>query len=149
MQFCSSGAPKIVFFSGALIGIEYFFGLLSKHVFLKFVPLLQRKAAEDAARSAVHESSDTVRSRKAQCQAVPDNPETGGTVTRRGRGGAGEKIGNRAPKRIQSQLTAAATTTCHHHHDYHARDSKKHNYWVEHVRVASCCCFCSSVLLLS
>ena len=39
--------------------------------------LLQQAAAEDAARTAVHESSDTVRSRKAPCQAPPDNRETG------------------------------------------------------------------------
>ena len=39
-------------------------------------------AAEDASRAAVHvESSDTMRSRKAQCQAPPGNPETGDTIT--------------------------------------------------------------------
>ena len=41
--------------------------------------LLQQAAAQDAARTAVHESSGAVRSRKAQCQVLPDNPETGGT----------------------------------------------------------------------
>ena len=39
--------------------------------------LLQQAAAQDAARTAVHESSGAVRSRKGQCQALPDNPETG------------------------------------------------------------------------
>ena len=41
--------------------------------------MLQQAAAEDAVRAAVLESSDTVRSRKAQCHAPPDNPETGDT----------------------------------------------------------------------
>ena len=37
-------------------------------------------AAEDASGAAVHvESCDTMRSRKAHCQAPPDNPETGDT----------------------------------------------------------------------
>ena len=40
---------------------------------------LLQAAAEDAARAAVHESSDTVRSRKARCQTPPDNPETENT----------------------------------------------------------------------
>ena len=40
--------------------------------------LLEAAAAEDASRAAVLvESCDTMRSRKAQCQAPPDNPETG------------------------------------------------------------------------
>ena len=41
--------------------------------------LLQEAAsAEYASRAAVHvDSSVTMRSRKAQCQAPPDNPETG------------------------------------------------------------------------
>ena len=43
--------------------------------------------------SAVHvESSDTMRSRRAQCEAPPDNRETGGTYHSRGRSCAGEKI---------------------------------------------------------
>ena len=44
--------------------------------------------------STVHvESSDTMRSRKAQCQAPPDNPETGDTYhSRESRSCAGEKI---------------------------------------------------------
>ena len=54
--------------------------------------LLQQAAAEDSTRSAVHESSDAVRSRKAQCEAPPDNRETGGTYHSRGRSCAGEKI---------------------------------------------------------
>ena len=44
--------------------------------------------------SAVHvESSDTMRSRRAQCEAPPDNPETGDTYhSRENRSCAGEKI---------------------------------------------------------
>ena len=44
--------------------------------------------------STVHvESSDTMRSRKAPCQAPPDNPETGDTYhSRESRSCAGEKI---------------------------------------------------------
>ena len=46
--------------------------------------LLQQRAAGDAARVAVNESSDTVRSRNTQCQAPPNNPETEYTYHSRG-----------------------------------------------------------------
>ena len=50
-------------------------------------------AAKDASRAAVHvESSDVMRSRKAQCQAPPDNPETGDTYHSREKSCAGGKI---------------------------------------------------------
>ena len=63
-------------------------------------------------------------------------PET--HITRR-RSCAGEKLKNRAPKRIQAQRlsSSGAATTTRHHRDYHpyVRQSKEHNYWVELVRV--------------
>ena len=108
---------------------------------------MQRKAAEDAARSAVRESSDTVRSRRAQCQAVPDNPETGGTVTRRGRGCTGEKTGNRAPKRIQPQLLqppppATTTTTTTHATARNIIIGWNMYEWLAVVASAAACCSC-------
>ena len=77
--------------------------------------LQEEAAAEDASRAAVHvESCDTMCSRKAQCQAPPDNPETGDMyerITSRERGCAGEKIENRAPRKRNPSGTA--TTTRH------------------------------------
>ena len=75
-------------FSGVLISTKSLFVSAPLHVILKVTPhtahrgslLKEAGAAEDASRAAVHvESSDTMRSRKAQCQAPPDNPETGDT----------------------------------------------------------------------
>ena len=83
-----------------------------------------------------------MRSRKAQCQAPPDNPETGERVSQwRKKLRWRENI---APKRLQA---AQQQCTTHHYDDY---DSKQHNYWVELVRVcrldivvaaAACCSF--------
>ena len=40
----------------------------------------KKQQQEDTPRAAVHvESSDTMRSQKAECQPLPDNPETGDT----------------------------------------------------------------------
>ena len=103
--------------------------------------LLQEAAAEDASRAAVHvESSDTVRSRKAQCQAPPDNPETGDTITV-------EEEAALARKNSTKTYTSGTDTT-HHDDDYHPHDSKQRNYWVELVRVcrlavAAAAAFCS------
>ena len=78
-------------FSGVLIGAKSHFFSVPLHVILKVMPytahggslLKEAGAAEDASRAAVHvKSSDTMRSRKAQCQAPPDNPETGDTYIR-------------------------------------------------------------------
>ena len=56
----------------------------------------KQQQTEDASRAAVHvESCDTMRSRKAQCQAPPDKPETGDTDeyhSRERRSCAGQKI---------------------------------------------------------
>ena len=56
-------------------------------------PLLQK--ASDAARAAVHEPSDTLCSQKAQCEAAPDNPESGDITQYRGRRCAGHAFGGR------------------------------------------------------
>ena len=142
------------FFSGALIGPNslFCFTLIACNFEncaahrRSLLLLLQQAAAQDAARTTVHESSGAVRSRKAQCQAPSDNPETGDTyhTSSRERSCAGEKIGNnRAPKkRIQVAHTS-------HHHPSHV-SKQQHNYWVELVRVcrlavvaaaAACCSY--------
>ena len=77
-------------FSGVVMGTQLLFCFAPLHIVFNFLPqtahrrsLLQEAAtaaAEDASRAAVHvDSCDTMRSRKAQCQAPPDNPETGDT----------------------------------------------------------------------
>ena len=91
------------------------FASLSLHVILKFVPhtaasrccnTQQHKTPR--AQQAIHESSGAVRSRKAQCQPLPDNPETGDiyhtSSSREEAALCGEKIENRAApkKRIQA-----------------------------------------------
>ena len=70
------------FFSGALIGPNslFCFALVACNV-ENFAAhrrslLLQQAAAQDAARTAAHKFSGGVRSPKAQCAALPDNPET-------------------------------------------------------------------------
>ena len=90
-----------------LIGTKTLFCFRSMlHVILKVMPhTAHRRSLLSAARSSnsrrhlacsstVHvESSDTMCSRKAQCQAPPDNPETGDTYhSRESRSCAGEKI---------------------------------------------------------
>ena len=73
--------------------------------------VLQEAAAEDASRSAVHvESSDTMRSRNAQCQAPPDNPETEDTYdyhSRERRSCAGQKIEHQNVHRRRSGSSAS------------------------------------------
>ena len=77
-KFRSSGARQKWLFSGALIVAQTrYFASLSLQVIWKFVPHTAAAAAQVAARTAVHESFGAVRSRKGQCQALPDNPETG------------------------------------------------------------------------
>ena len=70
--------------------------------------VLQEAAAEDASRSAVHvESSDTMRSRNAQCQAPPDNPETGDAYhSRESRSYAGQKIEHQNEYKRHSGVSA-------------------------------------------
>ena len=65
------------------------------------------------------ESSDTMRSRKAQCQAPPDNPETGDTYHSRERTScAGEKIehqnGYKSGTAATVQCTSSLLITCAH-----------------------------------
>ena len=65
------------FFSGALIGLIRYLASLSLHVILKFCAahrrslLLQQAAAQDAARTAAHESSGAVRSRNCLLYTSP------------------------------------------------------------------------------
>ena len=82
-QFRSSGARKIVIFWCSdwprivilFQSIACNFEIYSAH---RRSLLQEVAAAEDASRAAVHvEPSDTMRSRKAPCQAPPDNTETG------------------------------------------------------------------------
>ena len=65
--------------------------------------LLKPAAAQYATRTAVHESSDAVRSRKAQYQAPSENPQTGDTKYKtsssRERSYAGGEIENRSPRK--------------------------------------------------
>ena len=94
-------------FFRVLIGTKSFFCFRSiLHVILKVMPhAVHRRSVLSAARSSsirkhlarsstVHvESSDTMRSRKAQYQAPSDNPETGDTYhSRESRSCAGGKI---------------------------------------------------------
>ena len=83
-------------FCGILIGSKSLFCFVHSHQMITCKlgfevydaprrSLLNQAAAEDAARAAVHESSDTVHSQKAQFQAPPDNPATGGTYHSRER----------------------------------------------------------------
>ena len=99
-------------------------------------PSLLQHAA-DAARAAVPDSYDIVRSQKAQREAPPDNPETRYTYnSSTGRGGAGNLGGaaasekNGAPKHIQEALPPPLRST---------RQCKQH----EHI--ASWCCCCSMI----
>ena len=93
-------------FFRVLIGTKSLFCFRSiLHVSLKVMPhTAHRSSLLSAARSSIRrrlarsstvhvESSDTMRSRKAQCQAPPDNPETGDTYhSRERRSCAGEKL---------------------------------------------------------
>ena len=72
-------------------------------------PLQEAAAAEDASRAAVQVLSyDAMRSRKAQCQAPPDNPETGDTYhsSRERRSCAGEKIEHQNVYKLHSSSSA-------------------------------------------
>ena len=79
-NFAVVGHQKSLF-SGALIGPNSFFCFTLIACIFELCAahrrslLLQQAAAQDAARTAVHESSGAVCSRKAQCQALPENPE--------------------------------------------------------------------------
>ena len=70
--------------------------------------------------SAVHvKSSDTMRPRKAQCQAPPDNPETGDTYhSRESRSCAGEQIehqnGYKSGTAAAVQCTSSLLIPCAH-----------------------------------
>ena len=122
-------------FSGILIGPKslFRFTLIACHFEIYAAhrrSLLQRAAPEDAVRSAAHvESSDTMCSRKGQCQASPEYSETGDT--HHSREGILRWREIRAAKRIQP----AYQCTTHHHDRYHPHDIKQYNYWVELVRV--------------
>ena len=69
-------------------------------------------AAEDASRAAVHhESSNTMHSRKAQCQAPSDKPETEDTYHSRERSCAGEKMQHQNVYKRHSSSAPPTTTT--------------------------------------
>ena len=127
-----------------------YFASLSSYAILKFVPHTAarcccNKQQHKTPRAQQYESSGAVRSRKAQCQALPHSPETGDThdssSSREEAALCGEKIDNRAApkKRIQAaqppppatrqQATQLLGGTCT-------------------SMSASCCCCCRSVLLL-
>ena len=116
-----------------LIGTKSFFCFRSiLHVILKVMPhTAHRRSLLSAARSSssrrhlarsstVHvESCDTMRSRKAQCQAPPDNPETGDTYhSRESRRCAGEKIehqnGYKRGTAAAVQCTSSLMIPCAH-----------------------------------
>ena len=116
-----------------LIGAKWFFCFRSMlHVILKVIlHTAHRRSLLSAVRSSssrrhlarsstVHvESSDTMRSRKAQCQAPPDNPETGDTYhSRESRSCAGEKIehqnGYKSGTAATVQCTSSLLITCAH-----------------------------------
>ena len=94
-------------FIRVLIGTKSFFCFRSVlHVILNVMPhTAHRRSSLSSARSSsirrhvarnrtvhVESSHDTMRSRKAQCQAPQDNPETGDTYHIESRSCAGEKI---------------------------------------------------------
>ena len=117
-QFRSSGARKIVIFWCSdwprivilFQSIACNFEIYSAH---RRSLLQEVAAAEDASRAAVHvESFDAMRSPKAQCQAPPDNPETGDTYRSRERNCTGEKIEHQnVYKRHSSSAPPTITTT--------------------------------------
>ena len=137
-QFRSSGGfwycdcPEIVIF------------LHDTLIACSFETYAAHRRSEDAARAAVHECSGTVYSRKAQCQAPPDNPETGDTYHSTERSCAGEKIEHQNVYKRNSQHPPPRRLP---------PTRQQHNYWVEPARVsllgvvaaaAACCSYSHS-----
>ena len=107
---------------------------------------LQQPTAQDAARTAVHESSGDMRSRKAQRQALPDNSESGDTYntssSKEEKVLCGEKVDNGEHQRNESKR---------HRQPPPPATRQQHSYWVELLRVcrlavvaaaAACCFYC-------
>ena len=96
------------------------------------------------AQQYVHvESFDTMRSRKARCQAPPDNPETGDTNHTRGRSCAAENI--RGP-----DMYTSGTATTHHDDGQHSPSCTRQQATnllggTCTSMSVSCCCCCRSV----
>ena len=129
-----------------------YFASLSSYAILKFVPHTAARCCchkqqhkTPCTQQAVDESSGAVRSRKAQCQALPDNPETGDTYHTSSSRERSCAVARK--EKIEHQKNVSKRHS--HHHPPH--DSKQHNYWVELVRVcrlavvaaaAACCSYC-------
>ena len=84
--------------------------------------------AVDAAHVAVHKSSDTVHSQKAQCEAAPDNPEN----RRHQRVTEEEDValafeGGAASEKVEHPKVSKRHSHHPHHHDHGPHDSKQHD----------------------
>ena len=128
-------------FPGALIGPKSFFYLtFIACTFEIYAARCCNRAAEDTPRAQQHTSLLIPCAHgKLNVKHYRTTPKPETHITSRGRSCAGEKIENRAPKRIQAQQLSSsgtAATTRHHRDDHpHVRHSKEHRYWVELVRV--------------
>ena len=120
-------------FSGVLIGPKSLFCFTPLNAILKMMPHTAasccKKQQQQASRAAAHvESSDTMHSRKAQCQAPPYNPETADAYHSRERSYGGEKIEHENVYKQHSSSAPPTTTTS-------PPTRQQHNYWVELVRI--------------
>ena len=75
---------------------------------------LPQAATQNAARAGVHESGDTVCSRKAQCQAPLDNPETTDVDHSKERSCAGDNIERQNVYLVEGAQPPPITTTTAH-----------------------------------
>ena len=88
-----------------------------------------------------------MRSRKAQCEAAPDNSEAGNITAVEEESCADEKIEDQNAYKRCSHHPSATTTTTNHHAWY--QGSKQHIFDGTCASMSvSCCCCCRSVLLL-
>ena len=145
-------------FPGALIGPKSFFYLtFIACTFEIYAARCCNRAAEDTPRAQQHTSLLIPCAHgKLNVKHYRTTPKPETHITSRGRSCAGEKIENRAPKRIQAHQQQQQR----HSHHYPSpprlpptrttRHSKEHNFWVELVRVcrlavvaaaAACCSF--------
>ena len=85
--------------------------------------LLRQVAAPDAARTVIHESSDAVSPRKAQCQALPDYPETGDTPLHT------SPVVDEEPALARKEKIENQKNVCKRSSHHHA----PHIYWYEYV----------------
>ena len=111
-------------FPGALIGPKslFCFTLIACNFEMYAARCCNRASAEDTPRAQQHTSLLIPCAHgKLNVKHYRTTPKPETHITSRGRSCAGEKIENRAPKRIQAQqLSSSGTaTTTRHHHDYH------------------------------